>query len=646
MSMTYKRKGVRYQEVWFDEPVCAGLDIVIGRQRASCPVGFKGDSFHTITIDLTQTQDQISAAIDKDTRYEIRRAEKSDHLSFQFFNQPLEYLEEFCSFYNDFASAKGLQQIGLARLAQMTNAGHFVLSRVIADQRPLVWHAYYCVAGRARLLYSASQFRGKDSGLRSLIGRANRYLHWRDILEFKMAGYRIYDLGGWNPDGAGDVEKQRINSFKEAFGGHRVVEYNFTYPTSTKGRLAMLFKAAKSKLFNLKSHRLGNPDAKKPHLCIVAADIWPILADDRRYSIAGGLEVQLSILARAFVSAGFKVSVVTQNFGQPDGVTLDGVTVYRAHSPNEGLPVVRFFHPRISSWWAAMKRADADVYIQRSASYLTAIVGLFSKWHGRSFIYSGAHDLDYKRDETWKLFQRRMGWRDRRLFEWGLCLADGVVAQHKGQVEACQLWYGRSAVEIPNCYARPSDGGPKADGVILWVATIKSWKRPELFLELARMLPHLRFRMIGGPGKGEEGRFIEVAKQATTALSNVEFVGFVPYAQVGSHFDEARLFVNTSDYEGFPNTFLQAWARGVPTVSFFDCGAQESGRSVGYLCSDLADMSRIVARLAEDDVEWQEESQRVHGYFESNHSVDAAVTRYTALIQQVRDTRGRSKWNS
>lgn len=639
------RSGIRYQEVWFDEPVATGLDILVARQRASCPVGVEGEAFHTIAIDLCQDQDQIFGAIDKDTRYEIRRAEKSDQLSIQLLNDPLDYLKEFCNFYNEFAAAKGLQQIALARLTQMTNAGHFVLSRVDLEQHSLVWHAYYCVAGRARLLYSASQFRGKESGLRGLIGRANRYLHWRDILEFKMAGYRIYDLGGWNPDGAEDVEKQRINSFKEGFGGRRVVEYNFTCPISTKGRLAMLFKAARSKLFHPQSRRLNMPEAKKPHLCIVAADIWPILADDRKYSIAGGLEVQLSILARAFVGAGFQVSVVTQNFGQADGVNLDGVTVYRAHSPNEGLPVVRFFHPRITSWWAAMKRADADVYIQRSASYLTAIVGLFSRWHGRSFIYSGAHDLDYKRDETWKLFQRRMGWRDRRLFKFGLSLADGVVAQHRGQVEACQRWYGRNAVEIPNCYAWPSGGGTKADGVILWVATIKSWKRPELFLALARMLPHLRFRMVGGPGKGEEGRIYEVTKQTATGLPNVEFIGFVPYAEVGSHFDEARLFVNTSDYEGFPNTFLQAWARGVPTVSFVDCGAQDSGRSVGFLCSDLADMSRIVSRLAGDEVEWREESQRVHGYFECKHSVDAAVTRYTDLIQHVLDTRGRFKWN-
>lgn len=379
----------------------------------------------------------------------------------------------------------------------------------------------------------------------------------------------------------------------------------------------------------------------KPRICIVASDIWPVLADDRSLTVVGGMEVQLGILARAFVQAGFRVSVVTKDFGQADETVVDGITVYRSHKPTGGLPVLRFFHPRLTSWWRALKRADADIYLQRSADFLTGVTGLFARLHGRRFIYSGASDLDFKRDETWKLFRRRMGRRDQWLYEVGLRLAHGIVAQHEGQAADCAKWHGRTATRIPNCYACEPTATPQAKDLVLWVATVKPLKRPELFLQLALDLPQLRFRLVGGPGKEWEYGAYESAKQAAAEMSNVEFTGFVPYAEVGTQFDQARIFVNTSDFEGFPNTFLQAWARGIPTVSFFDCGARLDGRPVGFVCRDLAEMRDTVRRLGEDEQLWEAESRRARTYFESNHSVGEAVQRYDHLFQSILDSKER-----
>ena len=377
----------------------------------------------------------------------------------------------------------------------------------------------------------------------------------------------------------------------------------------------------------------------KPRICIVASDIWPVLADDRSFPVIGGMQVQLSILAHAFVHAGFPVSVVTMDFGQADGTVVDGITVYRSHKPTGGLPILRFFYPRLTSWWQALKRADADIYLQRSADFLTGVTGLFSRLHRRSFIYSGASDLDFKRDETWKLFRRRMGRRDQKFYEVGLRLAQAIVAQHEGQVAECARWYGRVATRIPNCYVCEPAMMPQVKDLVLWVAVIKPLKRPELFLELARDLPQLRFRLVGGPGKNVECH--DAAQEVAATLDNVECTGFVPYADVGAQFDQARIFVNTSDFEGFPNTFLQAWARGIPTVSFFDCGARFDGIPVGFVCRDLAEMRESIRRLGEDDQLWEKESRRARAYFESTHSVAEAVQRYDRLFQSVLSSKGR-----
>jgi len=47
-------------------------------------------------------------------------------------------------------------------------------------------------------------------------------------------------------------------------------------------------------------------------------------------------------------------------------------------------------------------------------------------------------------------------------------------------------------------------------------------------------------------------------------------MGKLPFEETLKIFDGATLFVNTSksESEGFPNTYIQAWLRGVPVISF------------------------------------------------------------------------------
>ena len=210
--------------------------------------------------------------------------------------------------------------------------------------------------------------------------------------------------------------------------------------------------------------------------------------------------------------------------------------------------------------------------------------------------------------------------------------------------QACRRWYGRQPVEIANCYAPPAGARCTPQGVVLWVATLKSWKRPEHFLELARALPHLRFRMVGGAAPGKEAALYESMRAAASALPNVEFVGFVPVAEVERHFDDARVFVNTSDYEGFPNTFLQSWARAIPTVSLIDCGAREGGKPVGFICKDVAQMREVVERLCGDEGEWRAEGERARRHFDANHSVATAIERYSGLFDELLARKGLPPW--
>jgi len=365
---------------------------------------------------------------------------------------------------------------------------------------------------------------------------------------------------------------------------------------------------------------------RRPHICFVAPTAWPVLARSTAIPVVGGAEVQQCFIARALVRRGFRVSMICHDYGQPDRSVVDGITVHRAYRPGDGLPVLRFVHPRITTMWQALKHVGADVYYQRTADVLTTIVAMFCRTHDKRSIFAAASDMDFVpgREEI------GLG-RDRWIFRFGLRRMDHIVVQNPAQQRDCMRVYGRESTLIRSCYAPPGDARANRGGYVLWVARMGPSKRPELALEIARRLPQYRFVIVGGPGDGDDGAYRAI-ERAAAALPNVDLAGFVPYAKVDQYFDGARVLLNTSQFEGFPNTFLQGWARGIPNVAFVDTASCEDGEPVTSIARDTEDAVARVERLMRDDLAWRDASQRCLRYFRRVHSVDAMLLGYEHLL--------------
>lgn len=374
---------------------------------------------------------------------------------------------------------------------------------------------------------------------------------------------------------------------------------------------------------------MNQPDSARPHLCLVAPAMYPVLAGSRDLPVVGGAEVQQATLARAFHAEGYRVTVLSWDFGQPETCNIEGIRVCKIPSAEGGVPGIRFLHPRLTALWDAMEHADADIYYQRCAGGYTGAAAAFTRRRQRRFVYAAAHDHDLLPGPGNIL----ASWRERQIYAFGLRRADAVVVQNPAQARSYRQWMGRQAVMIPSCHAPPPGASADPEGCVLWVGMMRAWKRPELFLELARRLPHLRFRMVGGPSLEPHEReyYGRIAGEAGR-LPNVEFIGFVPYADIDRHFDAARVFVNTSAAEGFPNTFLQAWARGMPSVSFIDCGARDDEGEIGWRIDSIEGMARELKTLMEQDDAWRAQGERCRRHFASRHSVQAAAGAYRRLF--------------
>jgi glycosyltransferase involved in cell wall biosynthesis len=373
-----------------------------------------------------------------------------------------------------------------------------------------------------------------------------------------------------------------------------------------------------------------------PHIAFVARLVWPVLARDGRVPVVGGAEVQQTLQMRALQRAGCRISVLTQDHGQPARVDCDGIAVHRIPAPGgRGWPGLRFFHPRLSDIVRLLHRVSPDLVFVQTASEEVAAAALYARLWRRPFVFAGASDRDFEPGALPGMPRRHAA-----AYRLGLRAADAVIVQNQAQQALLQRLLGRSGHLIQNGYEEPGAQAAPPDGIVLWAATVKPLKRPDLFIELARSQPHRRFVMVGGPepAAGAAAFFEGVARQAR-AVPNLHMTGHVPFHEVGAWFDRAAVVVNTSDYEGLPNTFVQAWLRGAPTLSFVR-PESAPGRTGTIACADVAQMAQRLQELLDDPAAWQAASAACRAHFEAHHTMEVAVQRYLDVFAQVLQRRG------
>jgi hypothetical protein len=367
-----------------------------------------------------------------------------------------------------------------------------------------------------------------------------------------------------------------------------------------------------------------------PRICFVGLENLPVLAPEFEQYGIGGEQVQQSLLAKAFVRRGFPVSMVVGDYGQPDGSTWDGVQVYKAYRAREGIPVVRFVHPRWTKLWRALRRAAADVYYVSCAGAQVGQVAMWAARNGRRMIFRVASDADCEPDRLLISF-----WRDRKLYEYGLRRAASILTQSVRQQALMQSNYGLESSVAHMLVDAPERELSLAerDISLLWVSNIQQLKRPEMFLELTRRLNCCAASMVGGRQRGANDLYEQTRARAAGA-GTPTFHGALPYRATNRLFERSRVFINTSEIEGFPNTYLQAWIRGVPVISFFDPDDVIQREGLGHAVGSLDEMARAAHCLSTDSQAWLETSARCKAYMARRYGEDQILPAYLAAVER------------
>jgi glycosyltransferase involved in cell wall biosynthesis len=231
------------------------------------------------------------------------------------------------------------------------------------------------------------------------------------------------------------------------------------------------------------------------------------------------------------------------------------------------------------------------------------------------------------------IIERLLAPRATRFITIGKKVRDELLAVKIGKTKQyLSIAPGIAALElVDELGVRKRFGFSQDETLVFWLARFTQVKRPDKVIEIARLLPKIRFVMAGG------GELLDKVKASSP--SNVSFVGFQDKNEMWSIADIA---LSTSDSEGMPLSLIEAQMAGVPVVST-DVGSVseilEDGIT-GYLAGkdvkELASKIEMVIQDLESGAKLGKAAKlRAEREFSSSVMADAHLGLYKDVLDKV-----------
>ena len=364
----------------------------------------------------------------------------------------------------------------------------------------------------------------------------------------------------------------------------------------------------------------------------------------------GGAEVQANYLAQELAMREFDVHYICQTVKSERIGLIDRINGFSIHwvKPSGKFP-----------WWdqnkyiVVLKNIKPDLVIQRMSSNVTYIIGKYCKSQRIPFVWICTDNVCPFKDMHMRRFKERASLRTTNLVKYLIFYLSNLVMDFyrvRGMRYITQAFTQNNFQEreVKRNFNLTSNGimsGHPLPGIeisteerfnnkiILWCANLGKHKRPELFILLAREMQQYDFQFVLVGGHSDKGY---VGKLLNNVPPNLKIEGQVSFEESINWFDKASLFVNTSSPggDGFPNTFIQSWLRGLPVLAFgFDPDNVIRENQLGCNVGSIEEAHQFIISLLSDKDKYSNYSARVKQYARENHSIQKMTDNFLKSLE-------------
>ncbi|HEY6456408.1 MAG TPA: glycosyltransferase family 4 protein [Steroidobacteraceae bacterium] len=352
-----------------------------------------------------------------------------------------------------------------------------------------------------------------------------------------------------------------------------------------------------------------------------------VVAENHPLALMGGAEYQTGLLTEELCARpGVQVTYLARRVPGPKDAALLPYAVQCIGS-DAGIRRRAAFFDALNLQRALTQLRPDVIYQQAKQSY-TAVCARYAMRSGVPFFFHVASDADlgHRWISLHLSFNTPFDIAESLSGDWGIRHASHIIVQTDRQAQTLQSKTGRvAAAVVRNFQPLPSSLPTKPAGPlqILWVANLKDVKRPELFVDLAESFSDrddLHFVMVGRP---TALRRFAALMQRIPKIANLTYLGEQPIDRVNELMATAAFHVNTSSFEGFPNTFIQAWARGAVVMSIAVDPDGMAARGIGYCAGSPYGLHSRLDELSRSTATRQAIAERAFAHAQSHHSLAA-----------------------
>jgi len=268
---------------------------------------------------------------------------------------------------------------------------------------------------------------------------------------------------------------------------------------------------------------------------------------------------------------------------------------------------------------------DADIYCTFTVSDLAAEIAAFCRAKDKKFVLFSGSDIDFSEEYRADSTDRNIYGASHSLCHYSIKNADLIFVQTDHQLQLTRERFRKGAVVVRspvNLDDHVAAVPYRERKIALWVGKSDDNKQPGIVLDLAAMYPTVEFVMV--MNRYNDRISEEVISRCP---ANVTLFETIPFDEIEHLFAQSFVFMNTSKFEGFPNTFLQAGKCGVPILSL---NVDPDGFIEKNSCGIVAHGSfRIFAEglreAVDNPYQMQQFSENIRTYVATYHNLEHNV---------------------